>query len=304
MTVDIAPVHPKRKPIRVVPDSLYIEPISSCNLKCKMCYTNVVNGPERTLLEPDTIHDFVRRFVASTSTRVWVYWCGTGEVFLQREFPEMVNRLLAEFSEERLTQTIQTNGTVRRLKELTSLERLDFNVSIDGPRQFHEWHRGKNTYDRTVEFCREAMDRGCRSLTVRMLLTRESIYHLDEFMAELRDRIGPRVQLAIATPYTNRLLRGVRPRAQAINQREIVDEFAISREAAMEILAARYDKRYELDEDPDAVDNYLSLTTYGVFSCCHGIIRLGDPAAEIGTLRERMAATERQCRACSMFPCM
>ena len=76
------------------------------------------------------------------------------------------------------------------------------------------------------------------------------------------------------------------------------------REEALEILATRYGGRYGLDEGPEAVDNYLSLTTYGVFSCCHGIIKLGEPSAEIDTLRERMVATERQCRACSMFPCM
>ncbi len=304
MTAAVAPVHPKRKPIRFVHESLYIEPISSCNLKCKMCYTNVVNGPERTLVDPDTIHDFVTRFVDATNNRVWVYWCGTGEVFLQREFPGMVNRLLAEYPEERLMQTIQTNGTVRRLKEFTSLERLDFNVSIDGPRQYHEWHRGKNTYDRTLDFCREALDMGARSLTVRMLLMRESIHYLDEFMAELQDRIGPKVQLAIGAPYTNRVLRGVRSRAKAINQIEIDDVFAITRAEAIEILQSKYNNRYELDEDPEAVDNYLSLTTYGVFSCCHGIIKLGDPTTDIDTLREGLVASERQCRACSMFPCM
>ena len=32
------------KDIRVVRNSLYIEPISSCNLHCRMCYANVVNG--------------------------------------------------------------------------------------------------------------------------------------------------------------------------------------------------------------------------------------------------------------------
>lgn len=302
MTVAARPI--ARKPVRVVRESLYIEPISSCNLKCKMCYTNVVNGPERTLVDPETIHDFVQRFLAVTPEQVWVYWCGTGEVFLQREFPAMVNRLLGEFPEERLTQTIQTNGTVRRLKEFDSLERLDFNVSIDGPRQFHEWHRGKNTYDRTLDFCREATAMGARSILVRMLLTRDSIHFLDEFQAELIERIGPDVKLAIGAPYTNRILRGVRSRARAINPHEIDDAFAITQSEARAILAAKYQNRYELDDDPDAVDNYLSLTTYGVFSCCHGIIKLGEPRADINTLLEGLVASERACRACSMFPCM
>lgn len=193
---------------------------------------------------------------------------------------------------------------MRRLKAFSSLERLDFNVSIDEPRRYHEWHRGKSTYDRTIDFCRELLDMGVRSLTVRMLLMRESIHSLDEFMAEPQDRVGPQVQLAISAPYTNRILRGVRSRARAINQVEIDDGFAITRQEALEILAGKYNNRFELDEDPDAVDNYLSLTTYGVSSRCHGIIKLGDPGADIATLRAGLLASERQCRACSMFPCM
>jgi sulfatase maturation enzyme AslB (radical SAM superfamily) len=198
---------------------------------------------------------------------------------------------------------IQTNGTVRRLREFASLERLDFCVSIDGPKEFHEWHRGKHTYDRTVDFCREAFDRGARSVQVRMLLTQDNIWHLDEFEAELIAKIGPQVQLAIGAPYTNRELTGVR-RARAIHQGEIEDKRAISREAALTILAEKYQNRYEMDEDPEAVQNYLSLTTYGVYSCCHGIIRLGGPDASIAGLFDRLHASEGQCRSCSMFPCM
>jgi sulfatase maturation enzyme AslB (radical SAM superfamily) len=293
-----------QKPIRRVRQSIYIEPISSCNLACKMCYTNVINGENRRIVDQATVLDFARRYVQGTPGQVWLYWCGTGEVMLHREFPEMVNTLLAEFPEERLTQTIQTNGTVRRLKEFTSVERLDFNISIDGSKEFHEWHRGKNTYDRTIGFCREAFDRGARSVLVRMLLTKDNIWDLDEFQAELKEKIGPKVGLGLTVPYTNRELKGVRRRAQAIHQAEIEDNRALSRDEALEILRTRYDNRYELDEDPEAVDNSLSLTTYGVHSCCHGIIRLGDATMPVDDLWRRLEKSEAACRNCSMFPCM
>ena len=159
------------KDIRVVRNSLYIEPISVCNLHCRMCYANVINGEGKLIRPANQILDFVRRVLAGADEQVSVYWCGTGEIFLHRDYPRMVNELMADYPEERLTQTVQTNGMVRRLKELSAIERLSFNVSIDGPREFHEWHRGKNTYDTTIGFCREALDRGARSLLVRMLLT-------------------------------------------------------------------------------------------------------------------------------------
>ena len=143
------------KEIRVVKNSLYIEPISVCNLHCRMCYANVINGEGKLIRPANQILDFIRRVLAGTDEQVSAYWCGTGEIFLHRDFPRMVNELMADFPEERLTQTIQTNGMVRRLKELEYIQRLGFNVSIDGPREFHEWHRGKNTYDALFEACRE-----------------------------------------------------------------------------------------------------------------------------------------------------
>ena len=292
------------KDIRVVRNSLYIEPISVCNLHCRMCYANVINGPDRLIREAGPVLDFVRRVMATTQGQLWVYWCGTGEVFLHRDFPRMVNELMAEYPEERLTQTIQTNGMVRRLKEFDHIERLEFNVSIDGPREFHEWHRGKKTYDTTLGFCREAFDRGARGVLVRTLLTRGNIQVLDEFKAELIERIGPRVQLAIGTIYTNEMLRPVRRKALAIAQVDIEEDEAISRDEALRILAEKYGNRYELDESANTVENYLSLNTYGVFSCCHGIIKVGEPEDDISTLFDRIVATESKCHACAMFPCM
>jgi hypothetical protein len=52
------------------------------------------------------------------------------------------------------------------------------------------------------------------------------------------------------------------------------------------------------------VDNYLSLTTYGVYTCCNGAIHIGDPATDMNVLMERLAWSERQCLKCSMFPCI
>ena len=295
---------PAVKGVRVIRNSLYVEPISSCNLHCRMCYANVINGDERRIREAGPVLDFIRRVVANNTEPVDVYWCGTGEVFLHRDFPQMVNQLMDEYPEAVLTQTVQTNGMVRRLKEFTHIERLGFNVSIDGPREFHEWHRGKKTYDPTIGFCREALDRGARGVLVRMLLTRGNIQCLDEFMAELKERIGPQVELAIGTIYTNEMVRPLRRKALAIAQVDFEEDEAISRDEALKVLAEKYQNRYELDEDQDAVENYLSLNTYGVFSCCHGILKMGDIGDEIPLLMERIAASENRCRACAMFPCM
>jgi hypothetical protein len=290
------------KPIRRLPQFLYIEPTTVCNLHCKMCYTNVINGPERRVVESDKVLSFVRRFATASEPPLAIYWCGTGEVFLHKEFPQIVNTLQSEFG-PRIEQTIQTNGTIRRLDEIDCLSELHFRVSIDGSRQFHEWHRGENTYDKTLDFCREAVDLGCRSMTIRALLTRDNIGDLVAFEEELKARIGPSVILLVSIPYTNSTLRLVRIGAPGINPNDIDDHSALSESEARELLDQLYGGRFQLDVTPEAVDNYLSLTPYGVHTCCHGIVRIGDAAEDIGTLNERLVQAEDDCLSCAMFPC-
>jgi hypothetical protein len=52
------------------------------------------------------------------------------------------------------------------------------------------------------------------------------------------------------------------------------------------------------------VDNYLSLNTYGVLSCWHGILKMGEPEDDVNLLMDCIVASENKCRACAMFPCM
>ncbi len=290
------------KPVLVWSQTLYVEPTSVCNLHCRMCYTNVINGANRRVVSRETVLDFVDRYLAVTAPPVYLYWCGTGEIFLHPDFPAMVNLLLEKYPEAVLQQGLQTNGTVRRLREFPSLERIDFNVSIDGPRECHEWHRGPNTFDRTVAFCREAVDAGCRAMNIRCLLTRDNIERLDEFETELRQKIGERTAFLYHAPYTSKMLREVRGFAPGINQVDIEDNRAVDESEALAYFAAHYPGRREVDTN-DAVDNFLCLTTYGVHTCCHGIINIGEPSTDMPTLLQRMIDSESQCRACGMFPC-
>src|SRR5262245_22110553 len=290
----------QQKPVKVFPHELYLEPTSVCNLHCSMCYTNVINGPDRRTLSYDQVIGFVHRYLDAVPPVVNVYWCGTGEAFLHRDFPRMVNRLL-EYGEV-VEQTIQTNGTVNRLDEFTSLARIAFNVSIDGPKDLHEWHRGRNTFDRTLLFCRDALDRGCRSLNVRCLLRRDNIERLDEFHQVLTDWLGPRFTVELNPPFDNAVLRPVRDGAEAINPVSIGDSRSITEADAIRICIEKYQGRFAVGVS-DTVDNYLSLTTYGVFTCCHGILKIGELEDPIPTLMQRMIDSERACVACAMHPC-
>lgn len=290
------------KPVRLLRKHLYIEPTSVCNLHCKMCYSNVINGKDRKVLTGAVMRDFARRFVEATEPPVFLYWCGTGEVFLHADFPQLVNELL-EYGTA-VEQTIQTNGTTPgRLDEFTSVEKLGFRVSIDGHREFHDWHRGEGTYERSVAFCRKAVDMGSRSVHVRCLLTRGNIDRLDEFEDDLKERIGPDVTLTLFTIFTNKYLDEARPNSPLINRNSIDDSPAISTAEARPILQARYGDRFQLVDEDEAVDNYISLNPYGVYTCCNGIIKVGEPDVDMETLVQRMIDSEPQCYACALYPC-
>ena len=130
------------------------------------------------------------------------------------------------------------------------------------------------------------------------------IEYLDEFRADLPNRIGPTVMLALATVYRNRDLEPMREYAPSIVQHDIEDSRIISTAQAREILDRTYQNRYVLEDDSVAVDNYLSLTTYGTFTCCNGAINIGDPKLDMQTLINRLVGAERKCRNCTMFPCI
>ena len=268
-----------------------------------MCYTNVINGPNRRLLDAGVVLDFVRRYMALAPPVVELYWCGTGEIFLHPDFPAMVGAVYDEFGERVSSQTIQTNGTMtQRLRELPSIDLIDFFISVDGVEEQHDWHRGAGTFAQTMEFCRTARELGCRSIKIRTLLTRDNIGRLDELHDELRRHAGDGVGLGLILPYNDALLDKVRAKSPTISQKPIDDGRMLAQAEAEEILAAQYGNRYEIEEC-EAVDNYIALTPFGVRTCCNGIIPIGQAADAMEELFARLEASESACRACEMFPC-
>jgi MoaA/NifB/PqqE/SkfB family radical SAM enzyme len=268
-----------------------------------MCYAGVINGSDRQILSSELMLDFLGCFLASSAEPAEVYFCGAGEVFLHPEFPRVVNHLTASWTAERLKVTIQTNGTVPRLPELARIERIDLHVSLDGAPRLNGGNRGEGNYERTIRFCAEAKQRGCRSLIVRTLLTQESLHGLDELNRELTERVGANVPIWLNLLYTNDFVAQWRRLTSCVSDRPFDDGKAISRSAALATLKDKYENRYELDETEDFVANYLSLTPEGVFSCCHRIHRLGSADADVAVLQNGLAFAAERCRQCPVFPC-
>lgn len=272
-------------------NTLYIEPITSCNLKCKMCYTNVLNGKNRKLLDSNTICNFIDRWINEIPNVDNIYWCGTGEVFLHKEFPYIVNKIQDKYN---INQIIQTNGTIDRLKEFTNLSNIDFRVSIDGIKIYHEWNRGIGTYNKCINFCRNALNNRSKSVSIRMLITNDNILCLDDFRSEIDKLLSPLVQLSIIVPYDKQLI----PTIKKTNNYP-----QISKQKANDIISNIFNKKYQID-DNNEIENYISINPYGVYTCCEGIIRIGDITNEISQLITNMKKSTQKCYKCPMFPCV
>lgn len=190
---------------------VYIEPVSDCNMDCKLCYTKKRKGKYRKIIPKEQILDFIDRFAdfrfadwslrRNLERKIKPFWCGTGEIFMHEDFPEVVNELNKKYG-QRIRHEIMTNGTIDRLDEFDSLDNIRFYVSIHGPREHNDWIRGEGTYDKSIDFCRKAYELGCEKLEVRTLVTKKNILLLNDFQRDLKQRVGRKVRITLVPPHS------------------------------------------------------------------------------------------------------
>ena len=66
---------------RIINDAtLFIEPVSFCNLKCNLCYVNI--DRERTIIPKEIIVQFVNDYHELVQKALRIIWCGAGEIFM------------------------------------------------------------------------------------------------------------------------------------------------------------------------------------------------------------------------------
>ena len=94
-------------------ENIYISPLETCNLNCRLCYTQ--KSPSS--LSNRQITSFIRRYrlgLASLGLKLKsVLFCG-GEVFARNTFPRLINRL----NSQGLFVSLITNGTIDLLSRI------------------------------------------------------------------------------------------------------------------------------------------------------------------------------------------
>lgn len=161
--------------IKMSLENIYISPLERCNLNCKYCYTKKT----KNILSNEQILEFVDSydsFLKSENCKLKsILFCG-GEVFILREFPDLINKL----SEKNIFTTIITNGTIDKLDEIKDPSNCQLLVSLDGPKEIHDKNRGVGNFDKTIKFIKHAMSLGFPT-EIFFLITKDSYKYKDSF---------------------------------------------------------------------------------------------------------------------------
>ncbi|WP_157067836.1 radical SAM protein, partial [Desulfosarcina cetonica] len=120
-----------------------------CNLSCRHCLF-ACSPQARTTL---SLADFQRAFVQSFDLGARLFFLTGGEPLMHPDFIAICRTVLDHDDESHLV--ILTNGLLieARWQELMQLpmERLHFQISVDGDRSAHDATRGAGSYDRLVK---------------------------------------------------------------------------------------------------------------------------------------------------------
>jgi len=156
-------------------ENIYISPLESCNLACTYCYTKKTSN----ILSNQQILDFVEKYqnyLTSENCHLKsIIFCG-GEVFTLPDFPKLVNKLI----QKDIFITIITNGTIDRLNEIKNPQNCQILVSLDGPKEIHDFNRGPSNFEKSIKYIKQAQTLGF-PVGIMFLITKDSYTFKDSF---------------------------------------------------------------------------------------------------------------------------
>lgn len=162
--------------------SMQIDVTNFCNLACSHCYhPHHVNKGSLSLREWIGIIDQYEILLKRLSLRGHVIICGGEPLTSPYLFPilENIRKRSIPFH-----ISILTNGTlVKRmdLHKFSGLEKVDFQVSLDGPNQeIHDSFRGAGNFHRALEGIRE-LKRSKMPVYIQATLTKVNSKHVEDF---------------------------------------------------------------------------------------------------------------------------
>ncbi|UCF06325.1 MAG: PqqD family peptide modification chaperone [bacterium] len=169
--------------------SIFLHLTDRCNLRCIHCYVGSTPSVDEEL-ESSRIHGLIDE-LADLGGRGITF--SGGEPLLRKDWLEIF-----EHAAERLTATLNTNGTLIKEATAAQLARLDphIQVSLDGPNaDVHDRIRGTGTFDAAVRGIRLLQEKGLgERLVISMTLMKQNIGSAPEMLSFVQRLGAPKLR--------------------------------------------------------------------------------------------------------------
>lgn len=129
---------------------------NKCNLRCKHCYLGKLNGFE---LDFEKVMEITNTIIVSNVMEVTL---SGGECLTYKGIEKVIEKLLInDIKVDVFTNALLLKNVLNKIdKNVKDKSKLLFYVSVDGLKENHEKIRGKNTFDRTIENIKYAIEKG------------------------------------------------------------------------------------------------------------------------------------------------
>ena len=132
-----------------------IQVTNDCNLRCPYCYANSEKF-EKNYMNETTLKNVIEQLM-KTFDEVRIQWHGGEPTLVCEKFFKKVKKLQSVFSNCRVINGIQTNGTLLTEKFLDFCKKEDFQISLslDGNKHLHNLTRiypnGSGSFDKVMK---------------------------------------------------------------------------------------------------------------------------------------------------------
>lgn len=129
---------------------------NKCNLKCKHCYLGKLDGFELPFEKADEIVDTI------INSNVMEVTISGGECLTYKGIEKIIKKFLINgIKVDVFTNALLLKNVLDKIdSDILNKSALLFYVSVDGLKNSHEQIRGKNTFDKTIENIKYAIEKG------------------------------------------------------------------------------------------------------------------------------------------------
>lgn len=129
---------------------------NKCNLKCKHCYLGKLDGFELPFEKADEIVDTI------INSNVMEVTISGGECLTYKGIEKIIKKFLINgIKVDVFTNALLLKNVLDKIdSDILNKSALLFYVSVDGLKSSHEQIRGKNTFDKTIENIKYAIEKG------------------------------------------------------------------------------------------------------------------------------------------------